>query len=73
MAVNDDCSEDAFFKKVLEIARIESGLASKQIDLNYDEELNEGQIIVGGFRPVGTFSLVLNNKYDNIENGIVYE
>jgi hypothetical protein len=42
---------------VIRRVRTEAGLISAEVELEWDEDAGTGAVIVGGFRPAGTFSI----------------
>ena len=41
---------------ILREIRTRASLMSNSLELEWNEETGEGQVIVGGFRPIGSFS-----------------
>lgn len=51
-------SMDDMPPKVIRDVRTQGGLLSREVELQWDETAGEGQVIVGGMRTVGTFSII---------------
>ena len=62
-------NDDNFIDQIYTSIEKKSPFMSSDFDVIYEPEENIGKILVGGFREVGTFSVILNEKYDLINNG----
>ena len=49
---------DLFHEELFKEVKKNGDIMSQNIDFTYDNETNSGQVIVGGFRIVGTFKVL---------------
>ena len=56
--IDDSGSADEIATLIYREVRVHGNLASQNMDIEYNEETWTGTIIVGGFRPVGSFAPV---------------